>query len=716
MATENEIVNINADVNVSEIGDVSDALNGMAKSLENIEGASNASASGASKTQSAFENLRGAADLFNESMGALGTAMGMAQGAFNATIQPFIDMEEAQNRFSAQTGLAGQELDAFNGIARELYESGLGENLSDVYSQMGAVRNITQQSGEELENTTRHAMNFGRVFDRDINESTRAANVIMKNFGINSEQAFDLLTVGMQQTGDPSQDLLDTFQEYSPVFEDMGLSAEQSMGLIAQFMEAGGRNTDVAADALKEFNIRLSDQTAREGLRFLSSESRTAFNDFANGSITAADALGVIIQDINAIEDPTARAAAGVAFFGTKWEDAAGAIAAFDPSSAVNGLGQIEGASNNAANTLDSGITPAFERMKRSLEGAVMEVAADDIETGLQGLTAFLDFVTAASDLEVTPQVTVIPDWTMLPEQDMQALGVDIQAQAEAQPIEIDKMSVVISSIGLAIGEAVGIEFSEEDQLKVYDAVSKLLDIGSGEQMRENLQTSLDTLDLSWIGTAITEKLSTIAIDPEDNPIANLFDFGALQENINTSLETLDLSYIPNAIALSLSGVDTTVLQEALSGMFIFPEIQGADTWVKAQIIDKAVNALRGSYNAFAGALNEAIPDGFSIPLGNYQKDLPDPLPDIDINLGTLDINIPANPIPTRDSGGMGQAGQPYLIGTGAQPELFVPSSTGNFYPVGQYGGGTTTANINLYLDGQVVYSAMQNIAQGGGN
>jgi len=44
-----------------------------------------------------------------------------------------------------------------------------------------------------------------------------------------------------------------------------------------------------------------------------------------------------------------------------------------------------------------------------------------------------------------------------------------------------------------------------------------------------------------------------------------------------------------------------------------------------------------------------------------------------------------------RDSGGRGSPGQVYAIGTGAQPELFVPDSAGSFYPRGS-GGGLSVA------------------------
>lgn len=40
---------------------------------------------------------------------------------------------------------------------------------------------------------------------------------------------------------------------------------------------------------------------------------------------------------------------------------------------------------------------------------------------------------------------------------------------------------------------------------------------------------------------------------------------------------------------------------------------------------------------------------------------------------------------PSMDSGGRGIAGLPYLIGTGAQPELFVPETNGQFFPADQW-------------------------------
>lgn len=54
--------------------------------------------------------------------------------------------------------------------------------------------------------------------------------------------------------------------------------------------------------------------------------------------------------------------------------------------------------------------------------------------------------------------------------------------------------------------------------------------------------------------------------------------------------------------------------------------------------------------------------------------------------------------LPGRDSGGMGVPGQPYMIGTGAQPEVFIPSSAGTFVPNADQQMGETY-NVTIYAN-----------------
>lgn len=57
----------------------------------------------------------------------------------------------------------------------------------------------------------------------------------------------------------------------------------------------------------------------------------------------------------------------------------------------------------------------------------------------------------------------------------------------------------------------------------------------------------------------------------------------------------------------------------------------------------------------------------------------------------------------TRDSGGRGRKGMAYAIGREAQPELFIPDTSGTFIPKDQWmGGGGSSVTQNIYVQGKV--------------
>jgi len=66
------------------------------------------------------------------------------------------------------------------------------------------------------------------------------------------------------------------------------------------------------------------------------------------------------------------------------------------------------------------------------------------------------------------------------------------------------------------------------------------------------------------------------------------------------------------------------------------------------------------------------------------------------------------------DSGGRGQPGMAYAIGTGAQPEMFVPDRPGTFIPRDDWAGGKTENNFNFAIsspNGRVALETQQQIA-----
>jgi hypothetical protein len=169
------------------------------------------------------------------------------------------ETQEAWNRFSAQTGAADDEMESFKQTALDIYSSNWGDSIVDVGQAMTTVKQITGETGDELESLTAKALIMRDVFDKDIQESIRAVDTAVVNFGVDGGHVFDLITATIQKVGDPANDLLDTVNEYSPIFAEAGYSADEMFGILQAGLAAGARNFDVVADAIKEFQIRIID-------------------------------------------------------------------------------------------------------------------------------------------------------------------------------------------------------------------------------------------------------------------------------------------------------------------------------------------------------------------------------------------------------------------------------------------------------------------------
>jgi phage-related protein len=172
----------------------------------------------------------------------------------------------------------------------------------------------------------------------------------MDEFGLTSAEATDVIASGFARGLDASGDFLDSIGEYSNLFADNGASATEFFSMLESGMAGGVLGTDKAADAFKEFGIRLSELTTGEGdvvlkpviggepgqmaERFVSDlEDALYFTDLTDevkvnlyeglqsGAIDTADAFKIIMPALAGIESEVERNAAGVQLFGTQWED-----------------------------------------------------------------------------------------------------------------------------------------------------------------------------------------------------------------------------------------------------------------------------------------------------------------------------------------------------------------------------------------------------------
>lgn len=306
-------------------------------------------------------------------LAALGGGALLAAGQF----------DNAAGQIQAALGVTADEAAALEDKATSVWKAGFGESLDEVAGALVRVKqNIKDIDDGEVEKITQDSLALAKSFDSDVNEVTRAANNLMTNFGITSEEAFDMMANGAQKGLNFSNEMFDNVAEYAPLFADAGYSAEEMFTLLQKGAEKGIYNLDYLNDVVKEFGIRLtdgSDGTAdalaalfepegfetfignlttagkksdefKELVKQVGLESATTMVEglqkggttaektitamqksmggygdviqgLQDGTITTSDAMEMIIGKLNEIEDPIERNTLGVQLFGTKWED-----------------------------------------------------------------------------------------------------------------------------------------------------------------------------------------------------------------------------------------------------------------------------------------------------------------------------------------------------------------------------------------------------------
>lgn len=177
--------------------------------------------------------------------------------------------QTAYNNFSAKTGAIGQE---YNDAIDSLYNNAYGSDRTAIAEAMAEVQQQTNEmDSSKLEDYTAKAMLLEETFGYDVQESMRAVNMLMEQFGVTSDEAFNMLTQASQAGLNKNGDLLDTVNEYSVHYKQLGYSAEEMFNSLQNGTAEGTFSVDKLGDAMKEFGIRTKDTatTTQEGFGLL---------------------------------------------------------------------------------------------------------------------------------------------------------------------------------------------------------------------------------------------------------------------------------------------------------------------------------------------------------------------------------------------------------------------------------------------------------------
>ena len=322
------------------------------------------------------------------------------------------EWQTATNQVAASTGAAGKELEGLRDVMEDVYADNFGEDVADVADAVALVdRNLANLDQEGLTKATEGALALRDAFEYEVEESTRAAEAIRKNFGTSVEDAFSLIAAGAQNGLDYSGELIDTINEYSGQFSKLGFTADGMFNLLQSGADSTAWNLDKVGDAIKEFSIRAIDgsDTTVSAFEDLGYNAEKIMATFAAGGEGANTAFFEVLNTLMDVDDQVKRDALGVSLFGTMWEDlgveameamAGASQAAYDTEGALEQINQVK------YNDLDS----AIQGIGRQMEVALLP-AADAV---YQSLMDSMPEITEAME-EVSPVIAEIAgdfaDW-----------------------------------------------------------------------------------------------------------------------------------------------------------------------------------------------------------------------------------------------------------------------------------------------------------------
>ena len=246
-----------------------------------------------------------------------GMALAIKTGVNQAT-----ELDDAMANFQAQTGASSDEMNKFKDIAREVWSNNFGEDIADVADMMGRVKQQMQGiSDVDLKNVTEDLLTLRDAVGMDENETLRGAQQLMKQFGISSQEAFDLMATGAQNGLNKSDELGDNISEYSGKFAQAGYSAEEYFQLMQNGLDGGAYNLDKVNDAINEVTTRLVDGTIEGALDSFDTKTQDVFKAWQEGRATQKDVINAIVEDISKTNNEQERLNKSATAFGTMGED-----------------------------------------------------------------------------------------------------------------------------------------------------------------------------------------------------------------------------------------------------------------------------------------------------------------------------------------------------------------------------------------------------------
>lgn len=261
-----------------------DKFDKVTNGIENLENKSNKTDLSKIKKEmddvkSSADNLKSAVGDTLKEAGAAATAVG---GALTGAVISANSEEKALNSLQAQTGLTAEEMAKYKNVLEDVYTGNFGESQEEVANVLALIKQTTNETNpSKLKDMTENLFTLRDTYDYDFVETLRAVNMLMEQFGVTGDEAFNLIAQGSQKGLNKNGDLLDTINEYSVHYKQLGYDANEFFNSLENGSKAGTFSIDKLGDAMKEFGIRSKDtnSSTQEGFTLLGYGAKASAED-----------------------------------------------------------------------------------------------------------------------------------------------------------------------------------------------------------------------------------------------------------------------------------------------------------------------------------------------------------------------------------------------------------------------------------------------------
>lgn len=397
-----------------------------------------AASAGGGAASSFAEGFAGSSALLR--LGSVGGPVGIAVAAAGVVlggllwknVMAGVDQEPARDLIQAKLGLDEGSMAKVAGAAGRAYADNFGTSLEDNMkaAQLAIQGGLVGANDPALQGVTEKLQAISQLVDGDLAQTTKSASILLKNgLAGSAEEAFDIIAKGYQVTGDLGGDWLDTLGEYSNGWKNAGLTAQQALALIKQAQDNGVDVTDRSADALREFGRRIAEEGPKmvQVIDAIGLNGQAMYEKFKAGGPAAFEAFDAVFDKIRSLQNPVERNQAAMALLGDTAGDFIDAFAKWDPSAAVDSLGDIKGAAEDAAHTLGDNTAGSIESARRSLD-----IALKDTQRGLAQAYG--------------PALAEVADWIKDHQDEIKGFFVGVG------DVAIDMSKIVVYAFGTLVG------------------------------------------------------------------------------------------------------------------------------------------------------------------------------------------------------------------------------------------------------------------------